>query len=162
VPTILLQGKWFFINEFSYTMNQIAWGIIIVAIFFAVLSLIWASLRKPLSRFMKVEEGYVQIVYVSKDTFYARSIRGVANPFVIVCFLDGKRKKRKKFYMNIADIQEGDKGTLRYQGVYGLEFNLDVKIVQKDYHQRFGFFKKKKEDAAVKPEQRTHHKRKYW
>ena len=64
--------------------------------------------------------------------------------------------------MKADDIQVGNKGTLRYQGVYGLEFKLDAKIVQKDYRQRFGFFKKKKEDVAVKPEQRTHHKRKYW
>ena len=162
MPTILLQGKWFFINEFSYTMNQIAWGIIIVAFFFAVLSLIWTSLRKPLSRFMKVKEAYVQVVYISKATAYARSMRGVANPFLVVRLLDAKRKKRKKFYMNIQDIQEGDQGILRYQGAYGLDFKIDLQIVQKDYHQKFGFAKKKKEDQKVKVGNRVPHKRKYW
>ena len=162
MPTILLQGKWFFINEFSYTMNQIAWGIIIVAFFFAVLSLIWTSLRKPLSRFMKVKEAYVQVVYISKATAYARSMRGVANPFLVVRLLDAKRKKRKMFYMNIQDIQEGDQGILRYQGAYGLDFKIDLQIVQKDYHQKFGFAKKKKEDQKVKVGNRVPHKRKYW
>lgn len=162
VLTIFLKGQWFLINDFSYTMNQIAWGIVIVAFVFSVLSLIWASLRKPLSRFMKAKETYVQVVYVSKATSYARSIRGVANPFLVVRLLDTKRKKRKKFYMNIQDIQEGDQGILRYQGAYGLEFKMDLQIVKKDYHQKFSFAKKKKEDQEVKVDNRTHHKRKYW
>ncbi len=160
--TILLKGKWFFINDFSYTMNRIAWGIIIVAFVFSVLSLIWTSLRKPLSRFMKVKEGYVQVIYVSKVTMYASSIRSVANPFITVCFLNKKRKRRKKFFMKTDDIQEGDRGVFRYQGAYGLEFKADSQIVQKDYYQKFSFAKKKKEDQEVKVNNRTHHKRKYW
>ncbi len=96
----------------------------------------------------------MEVLYVPKGVLDRSAIA--------VRFLDPKKRGRKGFLMKANDIQVGDKGTLRYQGVYGLEFKMDVKIVQKDYHQKFGFFKKKKEDAAVKPEKRTHHKRKYW
>lgn len=150
----ILKGQWWFISDFSYMMTKIAVAMFIIAFAGCCIVMVWSALQRPLSRFMKVKEAYVEVLYVPKDVLDRSAIA--------VRFLDPKKRGRKGFLMKADDIQVGDKGTLRYQGVYGLEFNLDVKIVQKDYHQRFGFFKKKKEDAAVKPEQRTHHKRKYW
>ena len=159
---LLKGGQWMLVPEWSYMMNQVAWSIIIVAASLAVVSLLWSSVRKPLSRFMKIKKAYVQVVYVSKVGINASSFKNMATPYITVRMLDTKRKKRKRFYMSTTDLCEGEKGVILYQGVYGLEFKADSQIVQKDYYQKFGFAKKKNEREADKTERRTQHKRKYW
>ena len=151
---MLLKGQWFMISDFSFVLNQIAWGCIIAAVIFSVFGLIWIIVRKPVSRFMKVKEAYVKVLHVPKDQFEGSGI--------VVRFLNTKRKRRKFFYMKFENIVEGEKGILRYQGAYGLEFKADVQIIQKDYYQKFGFVKKKRENQTVQKQQRVHHKRKYW
>ncbi len=151
---MMLKGQWWIISDFSYMMTKIAVGIFIVAFIGCCIVVVWSALQRPLSRFMKVKEAYVEVLYVPKGVLDRSAIA--------VRFLDPQKRGRKGFLMKANDIRVGDKGILRYQGVYGLDFKADVQIVQKDYYQKFSFAKKKKGDEAVKPKQRTHHKRKYW
>ena len=94
---LLKGGQWMLVPEWSYMMNQVAWSIIIVAASLAVVSLLWSSVRKPLSRFMKIKKAYVQVVYVSKVGINASSFKNMATPYITVRMLDTKRKKRKRF-----------------------------------------------------------------
>ena len=150
----LLKGQWSLLTDRSYALNQVAWGIIIAGLIFCILVSIWRVIRKLLSRFMKVKEAYVEIVYVPKGTL-DRDAVGVR-------FLKPKRFGRKGFLMKGDDLTIGDKGMLRYQGVLGLSFQLESHIVKKDYHQKFGFMVHKQRKAQQQKERPERKKRKYW
>lgn len=152
--TVMFKGQWWIISDFSYIMSYIGWGIFVVAFIGSICILVWTAVRMPLSRLMKIKQAYVEILYAPTG--------GFERPVLVVRFLSPKRRRRKGFYMKIGGIHAGEKGFLRYQGVIGLEFQADAQIIKEDYHQKFGFAKKKKEDQMAAPEKRTHHKRKYW
>lgn len=150
----LLKGQWSIVPDRSYFLNQVAWGIIIAGLIFFMLVALWSMIRRPLSRFMKVKEAYVEIVYVP---------RGVLDRDAVgVRFLKPRKFGRKGFLMKGDDLVIGDKGILRYQGVYGLSFQLEAHIIKKDYHQKFGFMVHKQRKAQQQMERPERKKRKYW
>jgi hypothetical protein len=67
-----------------------------------------------------------------------------------VRFLKPRKFGRKGFLMKGDDLVIGDKGILRYQGVYGLSFQLEAHIIKKDYHQKFGFMVHKQRRPSSK------------
>ena len=82
---------------------------------------------------------------------------------VSVRFQNAKLRKQGKFWMKGGGIREGDQGILAYQGVFGIEFTkVDSALKDEiDYHQKYDFAKKKKQNAGIKKiKERT--KRKYW
>ncbi len=156
IMLFLLKGKWALVPERSYFLNQVVWGLLFMVVVFVILVAIWSVIRKPLSRFMKVKEAYVEVLYVPENTFTRSAIA--------VRFLKPKKRRRKGFYIkNAKDIDVGAKGIMRYQGVNALEFQQDLQIVKTDYHQKFGFMVHKQRKAEQQKKERLNRKiRKYW
>ena len=150
----LLKGQWSLVPDRSFFLNQVAWGLIIAGLIFFILVSLWKAIRRPLSRFMKVKEAWVEIVYVPQGVL-DRDAVGVR-------FLKPKRFGRKGFLMKGDDLTIGDKGILRYQGVYGISFQLETHIIKKDYRQKFGFMVHKQRKAQQQQERPERKKRKYW
>ncbi len=155
------------VPEFSYKMNQLAWGGIFTAFALVVLIAIWNVIRKPLSKLMKVKQAKVEVVYVQKREangygLAQKARKDAAFASIAVRFLEPKRWRRKSFFMSATGFSEGDKGVLTYQGAYGINFEKEGSAIQDsyDYRQKYGFEKKKKEEA--KKSEKTYKKRKYW
>ena len=84
---ILLKGKWFVVPDFSYKMNQIAWILFGIAFIGCIIIMLWWTLQRPLSRFRKIKQAYVEVVYVPKSIL-ERSVIGVY-------FIDPKKEGEK-------------------------------------------------------------------
>ena len=150
----LLKGQWSIVPDRSYFLNQVAVGLVLAGLFLFLLVSLWKLIRKPLSHFMPVKEAYVEIVYVPKGTLDRNAVG--------VRFLEPKKRMRKGFLMKGNDISISERGTLRYQGVIGLSFQVETRQVKTDYHQKLGFMVHKQRKAEQQKEQRERKNRKYW
>lgn len=146
--------------EFTLMMFQIAMTLVASGVILIVLNNLWKLLRKPISKLMPVRQRKVEIRYVvprNKFKFDQKM------ELVSVRFQNAKLRKQGKFWMKGGGIREGDQGILAYQGVFGIEFTkVDSALKDEiDYHQKYDFAKKKKQNAGIKKiKERT--KRKYW
>ena len=73
---VILKGKWFVVSDFSYMMNHIAWIIFLVAFSCCILIILCNLLKKLLSRFMRIKQAYVEIIYIPKSIL-ERDVVGV-------------------------------------------------------------------------------------
>ncbi len=165
---MILRSSIWVVSETQNMITKVGWGALILI---ALVSVIWGIFKKPLSRFRKVRNAYVQILHVQNYGFgeytggeksrLGRSL-SFSNATVAVRFLEPNRPWRKIVYMDLEGVKEGEKGKLQYQGVFGLSFQPDSQQEKEKIYQKYNFAKKKKEDQVVKVDNRTHHKRKYW
>lgn len=165
-----LLSSYTMISDFSYNMNQLAWGIILFAFVVVILISIWNALRKPLSKYMKVKQVKAEVLHVQNQETNGYGLnqkvrKSVARTSITVRFLEPKKRGRKTFFMNASGINEGDIGMFTYQGSYGIGFEIEGSLIKDatNHTQNYGF-QKEKEKRAEEQQQKnaTRKNRKYW